>query len=230
MNNEFGRKLETAKRTWDFSRANPSDNPSIPPILTRFEGRISRAEILMAQQRAGELTEQTANSNRNAIRQDVQDHLLPALIEVAGNVAKEEPSLTGGFRIPHINSGKLAFLTATRGMVAEAKAHEELFLKHGLEPTLLADLAKALDQFEAWQEEAHAGRRAHTGARAELVEVMGEIMEFIHLLDGLHRYRFRSDAEKMGAWKSARNVFGPKKGRVPETTPEGASAGSSVTQ
>lgn len=228
MNSEFSRKLETAKATRNFSRANPSDNPSVAPILTRLEGRISRAETLMAQQRAGELTVHTANDNRKAIRKDIQDHLLPALIEVAGDVAKVEPTLAGRFRLPALNAAKLAFVTSARGMVAEAKANEELFLKHGLEPTLLAELAKAVDEFEAWQEEAHAGKRDHTGARAELVEVMAEIMELIHLLDGLNRYRFRSDSEKMAAWKSARNVFGPKKAKVPETVPDGAPAGAAT--
>lgn len=222
MTIEFDRKLETAKASRDFCRANPSDNPSVTPILARLEGRISRAEILMAQQRAGELTVRTANGNRKAIRKDMQNHLLPALIEVAGDVAKEEPSLVGRFRLPALNTAKVALVTQVRGMVAEAKAHEELFIKHGLEPTLLEELTKAVDEFEALQEKAHAGKRDHTGARAELVEVMAEIMELIHLLDGLNRYRFRRDAEKMGAWRSARNVFGPKKVRVPETTPEGA--------
>jgi hypothetical protein len=47
-------------------------------------------------------------------------------------------------------------------------------------------------------------------ASADLKAVFSEISEQVRLLDGLVRYRFGDNEELMGAWASARSVFGPK--------------------
>jgi hypothetical protein len=57
--------------------------------------------------------------------------------------------------------------------------------------------------------EKHAGRAAHTGARAELEAVAAEVMRLVGQLDTLNQFRFRNDAESLGAWRSARNVAWP---------------------
>jgi len=49
------------------------------------------------------------------------------------------------------------------------------------------------------------------GASADLKAVFSEISEQVRLLDGLVRYRFGDSEELMGAWSSARSVFGPPK-------------------
>jgi hypothetical protein len=67
----------------------------------------------------------------------------------------------------------------------------------------------ALDKFEQTLNEKHNGRAAHVGARAELEAVTSEIMLIVRQLDALNRFRFRSDAESLAAWKSARDVAWP---------------------
>jgi hypothetical protein len=52
----------------------------------------------------------------------------------------------------------------------------------------------------------HAGRAA---ARAELEAVTAEVMLIVRQLDALNRFRFRSDAESLAGWKSARDVAWP---------------------
>lgn len=49
------------------------------------------------------------------------------------------------------------------------------------------------------------------GASTDLKAVFSEISEQVQLLDGLVRYRFGDNEELMGAWASARSVFGPPK-------------------
>ncbi len=55
------------------------------------------------------------------------------------------------------------------------------------------------------------------GARAEVDAVTAEIMLIVRQLDALSRFRFRSDAESLAAWKSARDVAWPARddGEVP---------------
>ena len=54
------------------------------------------------------------------------------------------------------------------------------------------------------------------GASADLNVVTGEVLNLVGMLDGLHRYRFRNDAELMAEWDSVSHVrpFRPK-GREP---------------
>jgi hypothetical protein len=51
--------------------------------------------------------------------------------------------------------------------------------------------------------------RARVGAVAELSVVSSEIMEMVELLDGLNRYRFRTNADARAEWESARNIVAP---------------------
>jgi len=48
-----------------------------------------------------------------------------------------------------------------------------------------------------------------TGASADLRAVMAEVSEQVKVLDGVARYRFGGNAERMGAWASVRSVVGP---------------------
>jgi hypothetical protein len=45
-------------------------------------------------------------------------------------------------------------------------------------------------------------------------------MRLIGVLDGLFRYRFRDDTEKLAAWESARNVPTPANGSAPPQADE----------
>jgi hypothetical protein len=71
------------------------------------------------------------------------------------------------------------------------------------------DLGRMLGEFEAAINGRHAGQAAHVGAHADLEAVTAEIMQLVRQLDALNQFRFRNDAEALGAWRSARNVPWP---------------------
>jgi hypothetical protein len=87
--------------------------------------------------------------------------------------------------------------------------------------TLLEDLRKGVSEFEASLETSRQGRRDHVGASHDLEAIGSAIVGQTRVLDGLVRYRFRDDAELMGAWQSARNVVGPSGSRVTPSEDEG---------
>ena len=69
----------------------------------------------------------------------------------------------------------------------------------------------------------NAGRRAHTGARAELGELAKELMRLLQQLDGIVMYRSRDKPALLGAWHSARNIAWPLNEPVkPEAPAKGA--------
>jgi hypothetical protein len=71
------------------------------------------------------------------------------------------------------------------------------------------ELDASLDRYEQALNQQHAGRAAHVGARAELEAVTSEIMLTIRQIDALNRFYFRTNAESLAAWKSARDVAWP---------------------
>lgn len=76
---------------------------------------------------------------------------------------------------------------------------------------VLANLVRMLDQFDAAVERGAAGRQTHVGASTELAAtelaaVADEVVKIVNLMDGLNRFRFGNDPERLAAWESASNV------------------------
>jgi hypothetical protein len=208
MNTSIRRKLDMAARVRDFTRAHADTNPGYALAAARLEDRLTRAEALAQQEVAGRKTVAGAVVNKEQLRREIRDTI--ALVAgLAGPAAKEEPELAAGIVRPHINASDQAFLTRARVTVTTAVTHRDLLVKFGMLDTFPDDLGRMLDRFEAVSNEKHAGQTAHTGAHAELEAVTAEIMSLVGQLDALNRYRFRNDAESLGAWRSARNVAWP---------------------
>jgi hypothetical protein len=202
------RKIEMATRVLEFVRAHPSTAPSYATLLARLEDRLTRAETLATQERAGRLAVRGASERKLELRLAIQSKFLPHLVRAGGQVAKERPGLVGLFRLRGVNATHSAFLTSTKAMLAQAEAERELFVRSGLAEELFDELGRAVGQFEEAAQALFAARRQHTGARADLRSVAGEILEVVGMFDGLNRFRFRSNPELQGAWDSARTVLG----------------------
>lgn len=178
-----------------------------------------------------------AHSSVNHTGPSVQDSsiefgLLGPLVKVGREAAKEAPELLGTFRLNRSNATHKSFLIAARAMLAEANGARELLVSQGLAATLLDDLAKALDRFEAESNGINLNRRAHIGARGELTEVAGDLTDLVDVLDGFNRYRYQLDPEQLAVWNAARNVVAhtvrrrapadTETGPTPPTTPDGS--------
>ncbi len=223
MNAMVRRKLEMAVRVRDFIRAHPWDGASYAGSIAGLEELLKRAEELAAQQRAGLIEASAAVARRLELKRVMQFKLLRHLVRVGMVAGKDRTDLAKEFRLPLGRSAHRSYLTAAKGMLAKAEMERELLVSKGLSETLLDDLGKAVSEFEATVEKSSAGRREHVGARADLQVVTGEILSVVKFLDGLVRYRFGSDPELMAAWDSARNVFGPFKGKGTPPEPSGGS-------
>ena len=208
MNFSIRRKLDMAGRARDFSRTHPDPNPGYTAAIARLEERLTRAEALARQEVAGHLAVTGAVVNKEQLRQEIYN-TIALLAGLAKPAAREEPELAVGIVRPPVKLSHQAFLTRARVGAATGSTHSELLTRYGMPDTFLADLGAALDHFEHALNEKHAGRAAHVGARAELEAVTAEIMLIVRQLDALNRFRFRSDAEALAAWKSARDVAWP---------------------
>ena len=55
-------------------------------------------------------------------------------------------------------------------------------------------------------EEARAKKLSHIGARADLDDSAGTLMDEVRVLDGINRWRFANDPEAMAEWEAARHL------------------------
>jgi hypothetical protein len=209
MNAEIRRKLEMGIRALEFSRAHPDASAGFATAMARLEERITRAEGLATQERAGVITERAATARKRELRRVLKRTLLNHLTRVAVVAAREEPELARKFGFPLGNHSYHAFRTAARAMADEAQAQKDLLVRHGLAEPVLEGLAQSLTDLDEAMDQSTAGRRAHIGAGAELAAVVGEMVQLVHVMDGINRFRFSTDAEKLAEWESARNVLGP---------------------
>jgi hypothetical protein len=208
MNYSIRRKLDMAGRVREFCRTHPDQNPGYTAAVARLEERLARADALARQEVAGRQSVSGAVVSKEQLRLEIHQ-TIALLAGLAGPAAREERELAVGIIRPDVNGSHQAFLTRSRVAAATGSTHKELLVKYGMPETFLDELNTKLDQYEQALNQQHAGRAAHVGARAELEAVTADIMLIIRQLDALNRFRFRTDAESLAAWKSARDVAWP---------------------
>jgi hypothetical protein len=208
MNFSIRSKLDMAGRVRDFCRTHPDQNAGYTAAAQRLEERLVRAEALAQQQVAGHQMAAGAVVTKEQLRLDIHK-TIALLAGLAEPAAKEERELAVGIIRPDVNGSHQAFLTRSRVAAATGSAHKELLTRYGMPEAFLDDLNAALDRYEQALNQQHAGRAAHVGARAELEAVTSDIMLIIRQIDALNRFRFRSNAESLAGWKSARDVAWP---------------------
>jgi len=228
MNANVRTKLEMATRVLEFCRAHPRDDSGYATLLASLEELVKRGEALAAQQRAGGIAERSGAAHRRELRAEMHFALLRHLVRVGELAAKERPDLIGKFQLPPFNSTNKTFVVASKAMLAEGLANQELFLKLGQSPAMLEELSAGIQDFEASIESSLAGRAAHVGARADLEAVVAEMLTRVDLLDTINRRRFRNDPELAAAWETVRTVIGPAK-RKPSAPPAPESEASGGT-
>jgi hypothetical protein len=222
------RKIEMGLRALKFSRAHLDGSPGYAATLSRLEDLLTRAEQVAEQQREGIFHVRAATVRKRDLRRTMKRTHLKHLASVAQVAAQEVPELAQMFTLQPEANPYLAFRTAVRGFAAEAESRKELLVKHGLTDTVLTALEQALNEFDAAVDQGAEGRSAHVGASAELDTLANEIVQVVHVMAGLNRFRFASDSELLASWESVSNVFATPRADAKPTTGETPPAGGDV--
>ena len=215
-------KVAAAVRVRDLLLANPFGYQPADQVVAAFVEKVDRAHALLTQTETGEMASRTSARHRRGLRQQMLQVPVRHLLKIGKAVAAGHPDVATGLRRPAFGRGEEAFQASVRAVITVAETHRELFLQHGLSEEVLEELGQMLDAYEQGVHDANAGRRAHTGANAELRALAKELMRMLQQLDGIVLYRFRDKPELLGAWASARNIAWPLGERV---KPEAAGRG-----
>lgn len=221
MNADNRRRVVVGKKARSFGKAHPDPSAGFATAQANLEGALDRADALAQQQRAGEIAEKSANALRRQITTVLIHPILDHVTRVSAIASKEVPELPRTFRLPKKDGSYLTYRTAVGAVLESARTHKDLLLRHGLVETLLDSLADGLAQLDQAVEAAEAGKRQHVGAVAEQEKVATEIMRLVKVMNGLNRFRFANDAEKLAAWESASTLVTPETGGTEPPASEG---------
>jgi len=211
-------KLDMATRAMDFCRAHPDTTSNWTEAMARFEERLARAQALVTQQLAGDVTAHASVLRKKALRDRIAREPLTHLARIARAASEENPAVANQFQVPRLRTSDQSFLGDIRRLSALAATHKELFMAFGMPATFLDELNAAIGEFQTSVTETNTAVVAHVGAVADLGTVAAELLQVIAKLDAMIRFRFRSDSELLAAWTSARNVAWPAAADAPAPT------------
>lgn len=221
MNTRMKVVVETGARVVEFCLANPSDSPGQEAAVTRLGELVAKARELLDQEVTGVQAVHGSVESRDEVRSRIVE-LVRVMLGVARAAKAELPATAVTFKLRSSKSSAILFAAQAHSALAKGMEHREVLERYGLAPGFLEELKGLIDRLDASQRETWAGRRAHTGAHAWLEQLQDDILDLLKQLDVLQQHRFRSDPERAGAWKSARDVHWPGGESVkPAVTPAG---------
>jgi len=223
------RKLEMGVRVRQFCRSHPSSDPSERMLLDELDALLTRADEAADAERNGRLEVRAAVARRREFRRAIETRLLRHVVQVGIEAAKDDPALTGKFRLQLHGSTHKTFEVSARTQLAEAKARKDEFVRRGLSEPLLDELDRSLAGFSEMGVRALASRQAHMHARAQLSEVADRLTWTVTRLDPLCQHRFQSDPAKLVVWNAARTVSASPIRRPPLPAPAETPARSEGT-
>lgn len=206
MKARVGRKVGMSKRVAVFVRANPPSDQGHQAAVTRFEARVTLAEVLLQRQSDGRLSAKATRNKRRTVRAEIDQYYLRHLVTVGAAAAQDDPGRFGVFQRPGLRVRDLAFSNRVRSMLEVAKAGEDVLKPLGLGDGLLDDLAQELDEFDRLITNTSEHRAAHVAATKDLNRVVAELTETVAVLDGMYRYRFRAEPELLAQWANVRDA------------------------
>jgi hypothetical protein len=232
MDGKLQLKLAMLVRIADFLRAYLLGDPPAEALVAKFLEGLERFRVLLARFVDGQVARGAEYRQARELRTRITRGPLRHLRGVVVGLGDTAPGLAAALsQAPYRLAGEL-FLAMVKSVMVQAEAHRELLRSQGMAEGTLQDLGVLVPAYEAALSQAGAGKRAHTGARHEMDVVMKDLMRLLRQLDAIVRYRFQSQADRIGAWESARNVAWPslpavraarKVPAVPERKEEAAS-------
>ena len=219
MNLETGRKYDMGTRAYKVHNVQPDTDPGTTAAAEKLNALLIRFGLVAAAQRDGIVDVRAASAAKERLRKLILSGPIAHLAEVGRAAAQEDHEVGTAFRFKPGASSFLAFQTAAGTMAANAEAHRETLVKHGLAVPVLDEFNRMLDQFGAAMRRGQDGRTAHVAATRELATIANQIARTVRVMDVRNRQRFQDNQELLGSWIAATKILGSPRA-TPTSTPE----------
>lgn len=208
-----------------FVAAHPNGAPGIEAALARLNAVGARLREIASSAQAGVAQSRNAALRVREKRREITAFFLQPLLALAMSAFRRNRSRIAEFRLGQKGVGsREGFLARCRTIHAALEANLPVFLALGMEPTVPAQFAAALEEYQEFPEDVHDGRRVRREARTEADKAVEELMAAIHQIDGLVRLQYRNDPAILAVWQSARNIPWKNRSAEPEAPAEEAPA------
>ena len=128
--------------------------------------------------------------------------------------AQSKPEIMDKFRMPYGVADEV--LVAKSKAIADAAAPLATdFIAHGHDTTFVADLRAHIDAFKAAETTQDTGEQTQAGATGGFAHLLEQAMTKVHQLDAFMHNFYKSNAVKMGEWKTASHVERQAKAKKP---------------
>ena len=201
------RMYDMGVRVVNWANAHPDDEPGFGVLLARLQALVVRMGDVITAQRNGFIDTRAARSRKQELRTEVAVPIAH-LAQIGALAAREVHELGKTFRFRPAATSQVAFQSASRAMLEAAQTHKEVLVKHGLSESVLVELERMLDQYDAALRLGAEGRMRHTAATRELVALTKEAGRLVRAMDARIRIRYRNDLPALEQWVSARAVLG----------------------
>ncbi len=196
-------------RLSDFLRATPLGDEPAEQVVARFLEKLARAQALAAQFEDGRVSRKAGTRRHQSLRRRILQFPLRHLAAVASSLDLQHAALADQLMQVLRDMPAPRFINTARSIAALVKENHDLLRANGMSEGTGEELSSLVAEYDQAVSDANAGRRAHTGARAELQTLRAELKQLVRQLDGIVVYRFRDNPDTVGAWVSARNVAWP---------------------
>ena len=124
---------------------------------------------------------------------------------VAIAIEENKPEIMDNFRMPY-TVGDAVLVAKATAIADAAQPMTGAFIGLGHEPTFVDDLRAHIAAFESADTVQNTGQQSQAGATAEFGPLLEQAMKKVKQLDAITHNLYRSNAERMGEWRTASHV------------------------
>lgn len=212
------RIVSMVKRVIAFEDARPSDDTSHTAVVTNLKALFGAIPALVDAEIVGRRVEHQATLQRRALRRKLLGQARH-LIRVGAIATKTTPTLAGSFDGPSFNMPNQNFINMVRSLVGPMQANLDVLMAAGLGSNFPTEFEAGITAFEAASFATGESRTNHIDARSQLTTTTEDCRALVRVLDGLNTARYAQVPERLDAWESASNVYGPVNHGKDNTTP-----------
>ncbi len=239
MNDRDAARFDMMKRVGDFGTERVAEFVPVPPSTTPTKAQTlftalglstddpdAGSTTLMARIKAATKGQQSgagAYHGGTTSKEVQRDGLLldlRGIIKSAGAIAEAQgkPEIMDTFRLPHTNSNEVLAATA-RAIADKAEEMSAAFIELEHPANFVTALRQRVAAFESADSDQNVGQENQQGATASIGPLIQEGLTIVKQLDAIMHNKYRSDAEKMGAWLAASHVERAAVSKKKETPP-----------
>jgi hypothetical protein len=202
------RKIEMGARALLFCRLEAESSRGYAIALTQLEACVARASDLIGIQAQSLAEERVASDSKRKLVRIMRRAHLAHIRRVVQRARLDNPELAE----VKLWRGTIPFMEfegLVNTVLAQARTHQDLLVRHGLSEPLVDRLERLLEEFQQVKQQGIAARRIHVTASAGLDYQGNEAMRIVGIMDALNQDRFQRDLPRLRAWASLSNLMNP---------------------